>query len=227
MLVAEEQRRVTHRETSGRLDRRALARMDAGAVDVFSRRTIQPGRDVALGVLWDLSSSMEGMETSMAAATTWQLAQAAENAGAGFGVYGFSSRCQRPHAGIAGVLVPIWPFGGAPRHPAATLASVKPKGGTRLAPCIMGLGELMLNVPASRRIMIVLTDGACDYGQALVRDACGIVASWGVEPVGIGLCRPESVQAFPKGRAVNVNDLKELGRTAMRVIADLLEEGAQ
>jgi hypothetical protein len=30
MLVCEEQRRVTHRETSGRLDRRALSRMAAG-----------------------------------------------------------------------------------------------------------------------------------------------------------------------------------------------------
>ena len=58
LLVSDEVRRVTHHETSGRLDRRALARMRCGATDVFSRKDDQPGIDTALMVLIDGSSSM-------------------------------------------------------------------------------------------------------------------------------------------------------------------------
>jgi hypothetical protein len=58
LLVSDEQRRTTHRETAGRLDRRALARMGGGAVDVFSRKHTRPGVATALLVLWDWSASM-------------------------------------------------------------------------------------------------------------------------------------------------------------------------
>jgi Mg-chelatase subunit ChlD len=194
---------------------------------VFARRTTQPGRDVALGVLWDLSSSMNDGRTEMAAATVWQLAQAAEGAGAGFGVYGFSSMTRtEPATGPHGLLLPIWPFGTRPAQPARTLANVFPRGGTRLAPCLLGMAQVMLDVPASRRILLVLTDGGCDYGHDMVRDACTLARQWGVEPVGLGIQAEEAVEAFPKGRSVNVDTLTELGRTGMRVLADLLEEGA-
>jgi hypothetical protein len=225
LLMSEEQRRVTHRETSGRLDRRALSRMRAGAVDVFARKATQPGRNTALGVLWDLSSSMEeDGRTPAAAATVYQLLQAADGSGASLGVYGFTSDISETGInGPCGGLKPIIPFGTRPKAPASIIAAIRPRGWTRLSPCVMGLARLMLDVPADRRVILAITDGDCDYGPDLVRQACEVARTWGVEVIGLGINAPSAIEAFPDGRSVNVADLAELAKTGMRVLADALE----
>ena len=109
LLVSDEVRRVTHHETSGRLDRRALARMRCGATDVFSRKDDQPGIDTALMVLIDGSASMTNRgvplvnetrgqymarPSRMAIAETaaWHIARAAEAANARVCVAVFHSK---------------------------------------------------------------------------------------------------------------------------------------
>ena len=219
LLVAPERSWTTHRETSGRLDRRALARVGTGALDVFSRREEQAGVDTALMVLVDGSGSMKvsgRMETAMV--TAWHIASAADTAGARVAVYVFYT------GEVSAKLYPIVEFGESVRARAGGFPHVIPQGFTPLSPAILGAAELLMGEAlATRRILMVLTDGDCDLGNARVTEACDIARAWGVEVVGIGIDAPAVAAAFPQGRSVNVRDLSQLGATGLGVLCDLLE----
>ena len=231
LLVAPEQAHVTHRETSGRLDRRALARLGTGAMDVFSRRVDVPGQETALLVLIDLSSSMN-MPTgpsskgptrhALALTTAYHLALAAEHAGAKVAVYGFGT--SRVDNVASAALHPLIPFGMGVRANAHRLASVRATAYTPLSPAILGGAEILRDMPAQRHVQMVVTDGDCDHGAACVTQACNIASAWGVETVGIGMDCDKVIDAFPPGYSVNVTDLDTLGRTGLGVLARMLED---
>jgi hypothetical protein len=227
LLVSPERVQVTHRETSGRLDRRAMARLGTGAVDVFSRKHETPGMDTALLVLIDLSSSMTGRAHAMACVTAFHLATAAEDAGAKVAVYGFIDTPYGDTRGVAGAqLVPLIEFGIPVRANAHRLMAVQPYVTTPMSPAILGCAEVLRTIDANRHILMVLTDGDCNYGPGCVTDACFVARSWGVEVVALGMAAPQVVKAFQDGHSVNVASLDDLGRVGLGVLARMLEEAS-
>jgi Mg-chelatase subunit ChlD len=230
LLVSDELTWRTHHETTGRLDRRALPRMRAGAVDVFTRKHEQPGENTALCVLWDLSSSMRNHNRMPAArALTWELYQACRAAGTMFGAYGFEWQAEDLSTAPQAFLRPVIALGEHPTRPAARIAGAQARGLTGLAPAIPATAKLLLDNArdATRHVLLVLTDGDCDYGADMVRDACKVVTAWGVQVIGLGLATDGTIErSFPDRRSVNVADMAELGRRGMRLVNDLLERGA-
>ena len=226
LLVSPERVQVTHRETSGRLDRRALARLGTGAMDVFSRKQETPGMDTALLVLLDLSGSMSGNRHAMALVTAFHLAASAEDAGAKVAVFGFVDHDDDDGSVAMARLVELLPFGLPVRANAHRLMAVPPQVTTPMSPAILGAAEVLRTMDATRHILMVLTDGDCNYGNGAVTDACLVARTWGVEVVALGMAAPNVVNAFPDGHSVNVNDLAALGKTGLGVLARMLEEAA-
>jgi hypothetical protein len=235
LLVSEEVHRRTHHESSGRLDRRALVRMRAGAVDVYSRRDDTPGIDTALLVLIDGSSSMEALTTAgcnrmaIAQTTAWHIALAAEAANAKVAVAVFHTpralamvRHGGAMTGATMTVIKPWSVPMADR--AAQLAAVEPNAWTPLSPAIMTAADMLAEVNATRHILMVLTDGKCDYGEDGVRTACKLAEDRGVETVGIGMACASVIDAFPPRYSVNVNDLTQLASTGLGVLVTMLED---
>jgi hypothetical protein len=238
LLVSEEVHRKTHHETSGRLDRRALIRMRAGALDVFSQRDDTPGMDTALLILIDGSSSMNepvyaatGTTSRMQIAQTaaWHIARAAEAANAKVAVVAFHTRMdqlhKRTHDNPTGAaLTVVKPFTAPMDGCAAALGSVSATGYTPLAPAILGAAGMLAEVNATRHILMVLTDGECDYGNDAVTAACALAEDQGVETVGVGMACDEVTRAFPPRYSVNVTDLGQLASTGLGVLVAMLED---
>ena len=232
LLVSEERTWTTHRETSGRIDRRAMARLGTGAPDVFSQRHYRPGLDTALAVLIDLSGSMSGDRIEIAKVAAFHIAAAAEDAGATVGVFGFLTNGGDYNLTAdvrlaRAIIVDLIPFGMSVRGNCDRIAAVSPTLTTPLSPAILGVAEALGAQPAARHILMVLTDGDCDFGNVAVTQACHVAASWGVETVGVGIAAPAVVKAFPDGHSVNVEHLAALGATGLGVLASMLEEAAE
>jgi Mg-chelatase subunit ChlD len=231
LLVSAEVRRVTHHESSGRLDRRALARMRTGATDVFSRREDTPGIDTALMLLIDGSISMNYMvdqtnrRMDVAQTAAWHIARAAESANAKVCVASFHTIKDRRGDWIMGADVKVikpWEIAMADR--AAHLAAEQPNGGTPLSPAIMQAARMLADVSATRHILMVLTDGECDFGADGVTRACALATDMGVETVGIGMDCPSVTAAFPPRYSVNVENLHQLATTGLGVLVQMLED---
>ena len=237
LLVSDEVRRVTHHETSGRLDRRALARMRCGATDVFSRKDDQPGIDTALMVLIDGSSSMASRGNAtvtdtyrsyhqrpsrMAIAQTaaWHIARAAEAANAKVCVAVFHSK---PNATGAKITV-LKPWETQMQDRAAVLGDCEIDGTTPMSPAIIECSGMLAGVNATRHILMVLTDGECDYGPAGVTRACVLAGDVGVEVVGVGISCASVIAAFPPRYSVNVENLDQLAQAGLGVLVSMLED---
>ena len=230
LLVSDEVRRVTHHESSGRLDRRALVRLQAGASDVYSRRDDTPGIDTALLVLIDGSASMRAQtgrydtgptRMHLAQTAAYHIARAAEMANAKVAVGVFYSN----DSGVTGAkVVMIKPWHLPLASCAARLAGIVGQAQTPLSPAILAGGRLLTEVNATRRILMCLTDGECDYGNAGVTKACTIVADGGVETVGIGMACASVTAAFPPRYSVNVEDLAQLATKGLGVLCTMLED---
>ena len=217
LLVSEERTTRTHHETSGRLDRRALVRMKTGAQDVFTRRDFAPGVDTAVLLLIDLSGSMDAC-LELARITAWALANAAESAGGKLAIAGFRGES----ADVTLHYVKDWQD--SVRQNAHLMRSLIAQDYTPLSAAIVA-GALDLEAQtATRRILIVLTDGQCDLGPDAVQSACRLAASQGVETVGIGLNCENVVKSFPPRYSVNVEDLQQLSTTGLGTLARMLEE---
>ena len=248
LLVSEEVHRRTHHESSGRLDRRALVRMRAGAVDVYSRRDDTPGMDTALLVLIDGSSSMDATVVSrhpgaltytttsrmgIARTTAWHIARAAEAANAKVAIAVFHTRPDHidPRGrklgtnGLTGAqLTVVKPWSVPVADRAGVLARVQASAWTPLSPAIMAGADMLAAINATRHILMVLTDGECDYGNDGVRAACQLADDQGVETVGIGMACAAVIDAFPPRYSVNVTDLTQLASTGLGVLVTMLED---
>ncbi len=231
LLVSAEVRGVTHHESSGRLDRRALARMQTGAADVFSRREDTPGIDTALMILIDGSVSMRAQvdhvnsRMDVAQTAAWHIARAAESANAKVCVASFHTMKSRSGDWIPGADVKvIKPWEVAMTDRAAHLAAEQPGGGTPLSPAIMRAATILADVGATRRVLMVLTDGECDFGADGVTRACALATDMGIETVGIGMDCPSVTAAFPPHYSVNVENLHQLATTGLGVLVRMLED---
>jgi Mg-chelatase subunit ChlD len=226
LLVSDEVHRKTHHEMSGRLDRRALVRMRTGAPDVYSRRDDTPGMDTAVLILIDGSSSMDapagdGTRMAMAQTTAWHIAKAAEMADAKVSIAVFETNRASPANATVFVVKP-WETSVA--SCAHALAGLDPFAYTPMSPAIIACAGMLADVSATRRILLVLTDGDCDYHTKAVSSACRIASDLGVETVGIGMNAAQVIDAFPPRYSVNVSDLGQLATTGLGVLTDMLED---
>ena len=223
MLVSEEKARRTHHETSGRLDRRALVRMRTGAPDVYSQREDTPAVQTALVLLVDQSGSMDhGNRMPMTRLATWALLRAAEDAGARVRVVGFTSPGGMAHDRADLTIVKDWDT--SANGAAYAVARMDTGVGTPLSPAIITAAEMAQDVAATRRIVMVLTDGGCNFRAPAVTIACRIAASMGVETVGIGMNCDAVIAAFPDGYSVNIEDITQLATTGLGTLVRMLED---
>jgi cobalamin biosynthesis protein CobT len=219
LMVSEERNMRTHHETVGRLDRRALARMRTGAPDVFSRRDYQPGTDTAMMILVDTSGSMsERMKTAQAA--VWAIIKAADSAGGKLAVAGFTG------GGAAVDLTIVKDWNESPLDCAHAVSSLKATLGTPLSAAIVTAAQDLANIQATRRILMVITDGMCSLGTEGVTMACKLASDYGVETVGIGIACSAVIAAFPPRYSVNVDDINQLAATGLGALVGMLEDAA-
>jgi Mg-chelatase subunit ChlD len=182
-------------------------------------------------ILIDGSISMRALvdyvnsRMDVAQTAAWHIARAAESANAKVCVAGFHTLKDRHGHWITGADVKVikpWEVAMADR--AAHLAAELPGGGTPLSPAIMAAGRMLADVGATRRVLMVLTDGECDFGADGVTRACSLAADMGIETVGIGMDCPSVTAAFPPHYSVNVENLHQLATTGLGVLVRMLED---
>ena len=147
---------------AGRLDRGALTRAAAGASNVFARRDIAEGYDTDVVVLLDASGSMGGENMNMALEAGLVIAQAAGSVGANCTTEVFNSTGYQRAGALASKRLP---------NPADYGVLVNAAtGGTPLsAHMARAAVSQAKRAPAKRRVVFVVTDGACDYGPGTVK----------------------------------------------------------
>jgi Mg-chelatase subunit ChlD len=181
--------------TSGRLDRRSIARAAAGAPNTLARRTYIPAVNTAVVVLVDMSDSMTlrhgrplpGLgpvsRIGAAAALAAAVCDAADGAGAQSAAFGFFYRIQggmrRAHLGT------LKDWHEQARAVRRRMLEIYPDGGTALAPAISaGADMLHSRRGVQRRIVFAMTDGVCSFKHETVAEATRLAARRGVETVG-------------------------------------------
>jgi hypothetical protein len=212
MLHSQDDSLMTRYETRGRLDRRALARIETGDARVFTRRGLADGIRTGVAFLLDMSSSMmDGRRDLWQGSAVVALAEACERGGADVKIDGFGPA---PQSSYGGQLLPFKPWDKRMADGLAAMAGHPSSYGTNLAPSLlMAASELADREGLHKRILLVLTDGECQYGSDLVRAAAELAAAkYGVTVVGIGI-QIDLTRTFPK--SATVRDLATLGTTMM------------
>ena len=148
---------------TGRLNRSALARVAAGSSTIFERRDVCEGFDTDVHVLLDASGSM-GDAGKMSAALEVGLivTQAAASVGASCTTEVFNSIGYIRAGALAGKRTP---------NPADFGVLVnQADGGTPLSPHMARAAVAQAaRAPGKRRVLFLVTDGGCDYGQETVK----------------------------------------------------------
>jgi Cobalamin biosynthesis protein CobT VWA domain len=179
------------RQTTGRMDMRLSAQMRAGSQNVFSRRHDETGVQAAVSLLVDMSSSMRGARAQAAAALALHLGDALKAAGVKFeigGYYQMSPRedgACRARLGFCKEMNAGWTQ--EARGKTAALAHM-PSGGTATMPAAKEMARRLLNERnATRRILLVLTDGADCYSPESMKACRDFYAKLGVEIVALAI----------------------------------------
>jgi hypothetical protein len=203
VLKAEENETWQHGRTSGRLDRAALARASMGVENAFARRTIAGGYETEIDVLVDASSSMSGGRMFAASILAFVIAQAAQQVGVKASVTRFAGggvRRVKETSAQASTMASAF----------AALA-MSANGGTPLSPSIIkSAANLTSRAPSKRRMLFIVTDGACDNGEIGVKAACDYAESLGVETVGLCIDMPVH-SGFRLGVTCRSADIAESG----------------
>ena len=161
---------------------------------------------------------------TLARCTAWAIARAAEDAGAKVSVIGFTSLPNTTHH-VGAVLHVAKDFDEPCSTAAASIARMAADQTTPMSPAIVECARIISSVPATRRVVMVITDGECNYKAPTVRAACVIAADADVEVVGVGMaCGSVIADAFPDGYSVNVDNLDQLATTGLGTLVRMLEE---
>lgn len=217
---------VERYQTTGRLDMRQMAQFATSAA-LFSRRFEEEGREAAVSLLLDLSSSMgsgRGSAAEAAGALALHLGEALKSAGVPFEVAGFADTPDYDLRPIARLYVAkAFSDGWAdPVRARVALMMARAAGGTAMLPAMHDMAQRLAKRPhVTRRILLVLTDGADGYPVA-ANQAC--IAHWrarGVEVIGIG-CLCDVAQTFGAGRHVNVTSLADVATAGLRALVGVL-----
>lgn len=214
--------------TGRRVDLRRLMTFEADPRrydELWVRTTIPDRRNAAIGLLVDLSGSMQGQKAQSALRGSILLAETLHRLQVNFGVYGFQD-----------VLIKLHDFGD-PLTPAARnrLAEMTQEvAGSRQGgnnqpgynddgPCLLEFAAVLREVPAVDRILVVVSDGLPEGRRSNAQDLHNAVASLLDEPdlrlvalglgAGTGHVRnfyPESVADVPLARfAETIGNLVE------------------
>jgi Mg-chelatase subunit ChlD len=147
----------------GKLDRRAFARLAAGAPNVFGRRELTEGYETDAVVLVDGSASMEGERINSASTMALVIAQAAAQVGVSCTTYLFGA--SHYHYRSANGLFEV--NGGRQKPQASQFAGIPMMGGggTPLSASMLAVAlRQAMAAPYKRRVMFVVSDGMCDDG---------------------------------------------------------------
>lgn len=217
-LLSAQKRSHTELNRKGRLSGRHLHRVLVGNPNVFARKVTEIQPAAAVTILQDMSYSMvsDGL-TGIAQQTLVAAAEAMHGIGNPFEVLGFGSD---EGAGAAG-LVEIKPFGaalGQYRDRLGGYVSMS-HGGTPMGEAMFEAGLRLLQQPASRRIMMVITDGEPN-SSAYTVEVTNLLTGMGVECLGVGICSDAVQGLFP--RYTVVRDLDTLGREVFNMLKGTL-----
>ena len=147
---------------SGRLDRRAMARLVMGNPHVFGKRTITEGYDTDVQILIDGSSSMQGGKVLAAATLGLVVAQAAAQVGVECATHVFNDNGL--HAITKGRSKPV--------GKKFAYAYNQVMGTTPLTQNMLAVAfEQKRRAPHKRRILFLITDGGCDLGPDVLKAA--------------------------------------------------------
>ena len=215
--------KVERFKNAGRLDIRAVPAMRAGKLDVYSRRFDTPGEKAAVSLLVDCSGSMYAdrgeidgrtiMPISCAIGLAAHLADAMKAAGVPFEVAGYEG-------GNNVFMAKAYDetYGEKARTRLGRLFNIA--GGTDITTALIGAAKRARELRnVDRRIVILLTDGACAHGPSAVRGAVQYAETLGIEVAGLGI-DIDIEQSFPVSQ--KVDNMLDLGRAGLGVLVERL-----
>ena len=216
-------------EESGRLDRKSLTRLAAGATTVFSRRTTKVADKSAVTVLVDCSGSM-ATEMIMAASATIQLAKMLEQARVSVRVIGFTGSDPDVGEGFDAdtgtdeqvlIVIPFKDRGETLRAAAPKMGAIRncaSAGTPDYAALMHGIEELATQ-PESRKVLFFLTD-ASSHEKTHIQQAQKFADRMGVTVIAIGIgCNV--TRLFKHG--ANVGNIADLGGSTFTALLRTLK----
>ena len=216
MLHSQDDCMVTRYETRGRLDRKAITRGLTGDPRLFTRRAATDGIRTGVSFLLDFSSSMASdFRVGPQAMAAIALGDACQRAGAEVVINGFGPCASRIGSNgqyeLTGVLLPFKGWAETMDVGAARLAGHNSGYGTNLSPSLMAAAQQLAARPGlDRRILLVMTDGQCQWGGPLLKaTATFAAAKYDVILIGLGI-QIDVSPFFPL--SVTVNNCAEPGR---------------
>ena len=208
---------VDRRQVSGRLDMRNLVGLSIGSPNVFKRRVEEEGREAAVTLSIDVSGSMSGERLRAAKALALHMGDALKAAGVKFEICAWDD--------IVEVIPKPFAKGWATDTQRA-VAGLKCMSGTGMLPAMKAAAERLLKVGnVTRRILLVMTDGADSYAMEANSALCKFYAARGVEIVGIGL-QTHGIKGPFNGRAIEVWDTRQLSEKGLGELVKALDAGA-
>lgn len=214
---------VEHYHTRGRFDARAYVRVDAGAVNVFRRRTDTPGQTAAVSLLLDLSGSMSGERAEAAACLALHLGDALKAAAVPFEIAGFI-RARGEGAAHGLVMAKDFRTTWTDARDAVGALSAAATGGTAMMPGIKAMAaRLRARAGVSRRILLVLTDGQDGFSAGSNKAAIKAADAMGVEVIGLGMFYDAS-HVFGASRHVLVSSLADVSAKGLSALVDVLHD---
>jgi Mg-chelatase subunit ChlD len=204
---------VERRQTSGRVDLRNHIGIAVGAPDIFRRRIEEEGREAAVTLLLDASSSMAGARIAAAKAMALHMGDALKAAGVKFEISAFDDRR---------LLTPK-PFkSGWAKPTQRKVAGLQATGGTCMLPAMRTcVDRLARQGNVTRRILLVLTDGQDSYPETSNGALCRWARQRGVEVIGLALFMPGLERTFA-GRIVHVWDIASLSTKGLGALVTVL-----
>jgi hypothetical protein len=185
-LIAPEKIETREFQTRGRLSRRGVARLAVQPDTAFARRRHAPGWDTAVAILLDGSESMKlgprSSRIAAAEAASRLIAQAVEEIGCRclMGTFrsGREGRIDFP------IDKPLdRPLKACPWRPDMKKAS----GGTPLSPVLIEAGNMLAGAKETKKVILTLTDGECNFRREGVELALRYLARRGIDCVAIGV----------------------------------------
>jgi hypothetical protein len=205
-------------EEAGRLDRKSLTRVAAGATSVFARRDIKQADASAVTIMVDCSGSMAGAEMVVAGKVAIQLGKLLEQSKVNFAVTGFTgSEPKTDYDDDAQAYVdrveflPFKERGESTRSAAPKLGHIRhsASGGNPDYSALMFCIEEIRTQKEQRKIIFFLTDTG-SYIKSHMKHVQKIAADFGITIIAIGIGTDNVTTMFK--HAVDVQNLSDLGK---------------
>lgn len=167
--------------SGGRVNPSRLWRMQAiGDMKVFKTKPLKQGRSMAIQVLLDRSSSMEGERMKVAKEVAMAMGAALSRMSGIKPALAVFPGYRESYA------TAVLPFGGNLRAARSSMQSCEASGGTPLGQALEAVRPAMLAQMADRRIAIVITDGK-PSSRSVAEMALEEFKANGIEVCGIGI----------------------------------------